>query len=64
MAGCVSSWSSREYKSVAQVQSEIMSRYPSARMINVQLCGQGAGAVIRVVIDIGRDIKTVTITAR
>ncbi|MBC8050738.1 MAG: hypothetical protein H7X92_11430 [Chitinophagales bacterium] len=63
-AGCVSSWSSRDYKSIGQVQKEILSRFAGARIINVQLCGQGAGASIRIVIDTGRDIKTVTIGAK
>lgn len=63
-AGCVSSWSSRDYKSIGQVQKEILSRYAGARIINVQLCGQGAGASIRIVIDTGRDIKTVTVGAK
>ncbi|MDZ4789659.1 MAG: hypothetical protein SGJ17_00370 [Hyphomicrobiales bacterium] len=63
-AGCVSSWSSRDYKSIGQVQKEILSRYAGARIINVQLCGQGAGATIRIVIDTGRHIKTVTVGAK
>ncbi len=63
-AGCVNSWSSRDYKSIGQVQSEILSRFDRARIINVQLCGAGEGASIRVVIDTGRDIKTVTIGAK
>ncbi len=63
-AGCVNSWSSRDYKSIGQVQSEIQSRFARARIINVQLCGTGPGARIRVVIDTGRDIKTVTVGAK
>ncbi len=63
-ANCVRSWSPSEYKSFGQVQAEILGRYAGGRIISVQLCGQGAGAHIRVVIDTGREIKTVIIGAR
>jgi hypothetical protein len=63
-ANCVRSWSPGEYKSFGQVQAEILGRYAGGRIISVQLCGQGPSAQIRVVIDTGREIKTVTIGAR
>ncbi len=63
-SNCVRSWSPAEYKSFGQVQAEILGRYAGGRIISVQLCGKGAGAHIRVVVDTGRDIKTVTIGAK
>lgn len=63
-AGCVRSWSPREYKSFGQVQAEILGKFAGGRIISVQLCGQGANAHIRVVLDTGRDIKTITIGAK
>jgi hypothetical protein len=61
---CVRSWSPKEYKSFGQVQSEVLTRHIGARIISVQLCGRGAGARIRVTIDNGHEIQTVTINAK
>ncbi len=63
-AGCASSWSSKEYKSFGQIRAEILGRFTEAQIMSVQLCGQGDSAYIRVTIDTGREIKTVTIGAQ
>ncbi|MDX2264609.1 MAG: hypothetical protein NW215_06530 [Hyphomicrobiales bacterium] len=64
LAGCVSAWSSKEYKSIGEVQGEVRARHGGARIIHVKLCGSGADAIIRVVIDTGRDIKTISLPAK
>jgi hypothetical protein len=61
---CVRSWSSTDYKSFAQVQAEVVARHRGAQIISVQLCGRGPAARIRVTIDVGREIRTVTINAK
>jgi hypothetical protein len=61
---CVRSWSSTDYKSFAQVQAEVVARHRGAHIISVQLCGRGPAARIRVTIDVGREIRTLTINAK
>lgn len=61
---CVRSWSPKDYKSFAQVQTEVLTRHRDARIISVQLCGRGPAARIRVTLDTGREIQTVTINAK
>jgi hypothetical protein len=63
-SGCVRSWSPGEYKSFGQVQAEVLSRFAGGRIISVRLCGQGGSAYIVVMVDTGREIKTVTIGAK
>ncbi len=47
---CTTSWSKSQYKSYAQVQSEVRSRVGNARVLSVELCGSGASAYFRVVV--------------
>jgi hypothetical protein len=61
---CVHSWSPSEYKPFAQVQAEVQSHHRGARIISVQLCGRGPAARIRVTIDNGHEIRTITINAK
>jgi hypothetical protein len=61
---CVRSWSPKVYKPFSQVQAEVLARHRGARIISVQLCGRGPAARIRVTIDIGREIRTLTINAK
>jgi len=46
--GCTTSWSSQQYKSFAQINSEIQRRYGNAQILTVKLCGSGASARFRV----------------
>lgn len=63
-AGCASSWSTKEYKSFGQVRAEILGKYAGARITSIQLCGEGLTAYLRVTIDTGREIKTITLGAK
>lgn len=62
--GCTSSWSTQEYKSFGQIRSEILGKFAGARIMSVQLCGEGLNAYIRVTIDTGREVRTVRIGAK
>jgi hypothetical protein len=61
---CASNWSTNEYKSFGDVQTEVKKRYGEVRILRVALCDSGGTAYFQVIIISGQgEVRRVQVGA-
>lgn len=61
---CAPNWTTSEYKSFGDIQSEIHAQYGQVRILRIALCGKGGKAFFQVVILSGQgEVRRVQIAA-
>jgi hypothetical protein len=63
-SSCAASWSTKEYKSFGDLQSEVKKRYGEVRILRVALCDKGGNPYFQVVIISGQgEVRRIQVSA-